>query len=154
MIQTKCDENLNGLHQHLVILEQLHDRYVSYQTAYNKLVLEMARRRQYREQVDRIVRDMTEQLEEMARGGSMLPFSLAQSHESFAMCTEESKVRSLFNSEYGGHLPGDICLCIGNMPTRWRVMPWEEDSLESLPEIGDDLTREVVIVTPMPLHAN
>ncbi len=59
---------MNGLHQHLVVLEQLHDRYVSYQTAYNKLVLEMARRRHYCEAVERIVRGMAKQLEEMTMG--------------------------------------------------------------------------------------
>ncbi|KAF8623669.1 hypothetical protein AX17_007367 [Amanita inopinata Kibby_2008] len=121
-VEAKCEEDLNGLHQHLVTLEQLHDRYVSYQTAYNKLLLEMARRRQYREALDHIVRGMAKQLEDMT--------------------SEESKVRSLFNSEYGAHLPEDICLCIGNMPTRWQVIPWEEDTLESLPEIADDLIAE------------
>jgi len=121
-VETKCDEGLNGLHQHLVVLEQLHDRYVSYQTAYNKLVLEMARRRHYCEAVERIVRGMAKQLEEMTM--------------------DESRVRGLFNSEYGGHLPEDICLYIENMPTKWQVIPWERDKLELLPEVPDDLIVE------------
>ncbi|KAF8348852.1 autophagy-related protein 17 [Amanita rubescens] len=121
-VETKCDEGLNGLHQHLVVLEQLHDRYVSYQTAYNKLVLEMARRRHYCEAVERIVRGMAKQLEEMTM--------------------DESRVRGLFNSEYGGHLPEDICLYIENTPTKWQVIPWEGDKLELLPEVPDDLIVE------------
>ncbi|PFH53089.1 hypothetical protein AMATHDRAFT_55458 [Amanita thiersii Skay4041] len=121
-IETKFEEGLNGLHQHLVTLEQLHERYVSYQIAYNKLMLEMARRRQYCEALDHIVKGMAKQLEDMT--------------------VEESKVRSLFNSEYGAHLPEDICLHIGNMPTRWQVLPWDGDIVESLPEIPNDLISE------------
>ncbi|KAK2460900.1 hypothetical protein APHAL10511_007370 [Amanita phalloides] len=122
-VETKCEETLNDLHQHLVVLEQLHDRYISYQIAYNKLVLEMARRRQYCEAVEHIVRGMAKQLEEMTM--------------------EESTVRGLFNSEYGGHLPADICLYIENMPTKWQVNPWEGDIIELLPEIPDDVISEV-----------
>lgn len=121
-VEAKFQEDINGLHQHLVLLEQLHDRYVLYQTAYNKLVLEMARRGQYRDAVDHIVRGMTKQLEEMTM--------------------EESQVRNHFNSEYGGHLPEDICLYVGNMPTRWHVVPLGDDLPELLPEIPDDLVAE------------
>ncbi|KAF8626129.1 hypothetical protein AX15_005077 [Amanita polypyramis BW_CC] len=68
VVEVKCEEGLNSLHQHLLTLEQLHDRYVSYQTAYNKLVLEMGRRRQYCEAVQHIVRGMAKQLEDMTMG--------------------------------------------------------------------------------------
>lgn len=54
----------------------------------------------------------------------------------------------MFNSEYGGHLPEDICLYIENMPTKWQVVPWEGDKLESLPEVPDDLIVEVRIFFP------
>lgn len=52
-------------------------------------------------------------------------------------------MRGLFNAEYGGHLPEDICLYIENMPTKWQVIPWEGDRLESLPEVPEDLITEV-----------
>ena len=52
-------------------------------------------------------------------------------------------MRRRFNTEYGAHLPEDICLCIGNSPTRWEVVPWPGDSPEVLPHIDDDLLMEV-----------
>jgi autophagy-related protein 17 len=49
-------------------LEHLRNRYVSYQYAFNKLILELARRRQYREAAEGIVRNMMSQLEAMSEG--------------------------------------------------------------------------------------
>ncbi|KAJ7931431.1 hypothetical protein B0H13DRAFT_1857841 [Mycena leptocephala] len=97
--------------------------FVSYRTAFNKLMLEIARRRQYREAAENIVRGMMSQLA--------------------AMTQEESQVREHFNSEHGAHLPEDICLCIGNSPTRWEVVPWHGEEFEVLPEIEPDLIAEV-----------
>lgn len=55
---------------------------------------------------------------------------------------EESQVREHFNSEHGAHLPEDICLCIGNSPTKWEVVPWHGEELEVLPEIEPDLITQ------------
>ena len=66
--QVRCGEELNGLHDHLLALEHLHDTFVSYQTAFSKLILELARRRQYREAAENIVRGMMGQLEAMTGG--------------------------------------------------------------------------------------
>ncbi|KAJ7903658.1 autophagy protein Apg17-domain-containing protein [Mycena olivaceomarginata] len=110
------------LQQHLHTVEHLHQRFVSYRTAFNKLMLEIARRRQYREAAENIVRGMMSQLA--------------------AMTEEESHVRDHFNSEHGAHLPEDICLCIGNSPTRWEVIPWHGEELEMLPEIEPDLIAQ------------
>ncbi|KAF8072011.1 autophagy protein Apg17-domain-containing protein [Lyophyllum atratum] len=121
-VETKCEEELSGLQNHLLTIEHLRDRYVSYQTAFNKLILELARRRQYREAAENIVRGMISQLE--------------------AMTEEENQVRSHFNSEYGTNLPEDICLCVGNAPTRWEVVPWTGDTLEFLPIIDSDLITQ------------
>ncbi|KAG6817162.1 hypothetical protein H0H87_012123 [Tephrocybe sp. NHM501043] len=119
-VETKCEEELNGLQNHLLTIEHLRDRFVAYQTAFNKLILELARRRQYREAAENIVRGMMSQLE--------------------AMAEEESEVRGHFNSEYGGHLPEDICLCVGNSPTRWEVLPINGDPLsEFLPIVDTEL---------------
>ena len=49
-------------------MEHLHDRYIAYQTAFSKLILELARRRQYREAAENIVRGMMGQLELMTEG--------------------------------------------------------------------------------------
>ncbi|RDB26201.1 Autophagy-related protein 17 [Hypsizygus marmoreus] len=121
-VEAKCEEELNGMHNHLLTLEHLRSRFVSYQTAFNKLVLELARRRQYREAAENIVRGMMAQLE--------------------AMSEEENQVRTHFNSEYGAHLPEDICLCVGNAPTHWEVVPWSGEAWEFLPVIDGDMVAE------------
>ncbi|KAF8223109.1 hypothetical protein L208DRAFT_1370346 [Tricholoma matsutake] len=121
-VEVQCEEELDGLHDHLLAVEHLHDRFISYQTAFNKLILELARRRQYREAAENIVRRMVGQLE--------------------AMTEEENQVRNHFNSEYGAHLPEDICICIGNAPTKWEVVPWSGDAVEFLPAIEDDIISQ------------
>ncbi|KAG6909963.1 hypothetical protein DXG01_014232 [Tephrocybe rancida] len=139
MAETKCEEELNGLQNHLSTLEHLRERFVSYQTAFNKLILELARRRQYREAAENIVRGMMVQLEAMTEGGPALLLA-ALTHVELSTSVEESQVRSHFNSEYGGHLPEDICLCVGNAPTRWEVLPLSGDPLsEFLPVIDTEL---------------
>lgn len=59
---------LDALHLHLTTLEQLHEQYVAYRMAFNKLLLEIARRRQYREAAENIVRGMARQLVSMTEG--------------------------------------------------------------------------------------
>ncbi|TFK40266.1 autophagy protein Apg17-domain-containing protein [Crucibulum laeve] len=118
-VEAQCDRELSALHERLRSLEELHEHFVAYQTAFSKLILEIARRRQYSEAVDNIVKGMMSQLE--------------------AMTEEESHVRSRFNSEYGAHLPEDLCLCIGNAPTKWEVIPYQGETRETLPEIDEDL---------------
>ncbi|KAJ7727313.1 autophagy-related protein 17 [Mycena maculata] len=122
VVEHECEEQLASLQQHLLTVEHLHERFVSYRTAFNKLMLEIARRRQYREAAENIVRGMMSQLA--------------------AMTEEESQVRDHFNLEHGVHLPEDICLCIGNTPTRWEVVPWQGEEPEVLPEIEADLIAQ------------
>ncbi|KAJ6607416.1 autophagy-related protein 17 [Mycena sp. CBHHK59/15] len=121
-VEIDCDEQLASLQQHLLTVEHLHERFVSYRTAFSKLMLEIARRRQYREAAENIVQGMMSQLH--------------------AMTEEESQVRDHFNSEHGAHLPEDICLCIGNSPTRWEVVPWHGEEPEVLPEIEPELIAQ------------
>lgn len=68
VLQVECEEQLASLQQHLHTVEHLHQRFVSYQTAFNKLMLEIARRRQYREAAENIVRGMMSQLAAMTEG--------------------------------------------------------------------------------------
>lgn len=74
----KCEEELNGLQNHLLTIEHLRDRFVSYQTAFNKLILELARRRQYREAAENIVRGMVSQLAAMSEGVLFVSLVLGQ----------------------------------------------------------------------------
>jgi autophagy-related protein 17 len=68
VLQVECEEQLASLQQHLHTVEHLHQRFVSYRTAFNKLMLEIARRRQYREAAENIVRGMMSQLAAMTEG--------------------------------------------------------------------------------------
>ena len=68
--QAKADESLDVLHHHLLTLEHLHERYVAYRMAFNKLILEIGRRRQYREAAENIVTGMMKQLDSMTEGNS------------------------------------------------------------------------------------
>ena len=109
--------------------------------AFNKLILEIGRRRQYREAAENIVKGMMKQLESMTEGKCFLLVTYIMTLIYFII--EETRVRSHFNAEYGLHLPEDLCLCIGNSPTRWEVVPWEGSSLEVLPSIDADLIADV-----------
>ncbi|KAI3998337.1 hypothetical protein K525DRAFT_282498 [Schizophyllum commune Loenen D] len=121
-VEAATDNHLARLHQRLEPLQQLHDQYCAYQASFNKLVLEIARRRHYREAAETVIRGMMEQLE--------------------AMTAEEMQVRERFNAEHGAFLPEDICLCIGNAPTRWDIVPLAGDTREALPNIEPDLIEE------------
>ncbi|KIM39971.1 hypothetical protein M413DRAFT_446875 [Hebeloma cylindrosporum] len=121
-IQARVEEDLSDLHHHLTTLVHLNEQYISYRMAFNKLLLEIARRRQYKEAAENIVQGMMRHLESMSE--------------------EENRVRAHFNAEYGQHLPEDLCLCIGNSPTRWEVVPWDGTTPETLPDIDRDILTE------------
>jgi autophagy-related protein 17 len=67
-VQTDCGEYMVEFQHHLITLEDLHSRYLSYQTAFNKLLIEIARRRQYQEAAEHIVKTMMSQLQAMTEG--------------------------------------------------------------------------------------
>ncbi|OCH95414.1 hypothetical protein OBBRIDRAFT_720633 [Obba rivulosa] len=121
-VETESGKHLALLHQHLMTIESLHHRFTSYQCAYNRLLLELARRRQYREAAEKIVQGMVSQLD--------------------AMAEEERHVREEFNAEHGQHLPEDVCMFIRNTPTRWTVVPRPGELTELLPEVDQDLLAE------------
>jgi autophagy-related protein 17 len=68
LTQEKAEASLDALYHHLLKLEHLHERYVAYRMAFNKLILEIGRRRQYREAAENIVKGMMKQLESMTEG--------------------------------------------------------------------------------------
>ncbi|KAK0200917.1 autophagy-related protein 17 [Desarmillaria ectypa] len=124
-VEVECEEKLSELHQQLFTIENLHERFVLYRTAFGKLVLEIERRRVYSEAAENIVRGMNAQLE--------------------AMTDEERLVREHFNAEHGAHLPEDICLFIGNPPTQWEVVPRDGEITEVVPEIERDFLKSLNI---------
>ena len=72
LTQEKAEASLDALYHHLLTLEHLHERYVAYRMAFNKLILEIGRRRQYREAAENIVKGMMKQLESMTEGNCFL----------------------------------------------------------------------------------
>ncbi|KZT22417.1 hypothetical protein NEOLEDRAFT_1071676 [Neolentinus lepideus HHB14362 ss-1] len=121
-IETDCVERMSHLQAHLMTLEDLNHKYTSYQFSYNKLLIELARRRQYREAAENIVRGMMAQLE--------------------AMTEEEHIVRQEFNAEHGQYLPSDLCPSIENPPTKWEIVSYNGEPEEVLPDVDNDLLVE------------
>jgi autophagy-related protein 17 len=68
MAQSQCVDTLNGLQEHLITIEDLQQKFTSYQLSYNKMLLEIGRRGQYREAAAVIVRRMIEELAAMTEG--------------------------------------------------------------------------------------
>lgn len=68
LFQLDCDDRLSNLHKHLFTVEHLHQRFVYYQAAFSKLILEISRRRVYTESANAIVQGMMAQLEAMTEG--------------------------------------------------------------------------------------
>lgn len=52
-------------------------------------------------------------------------------------------LRSDFQAEHGQYIPEDLCLCIENLPNRWTVSTWNDESLETLPEVEAELVEQV-----------
>ena len=69
--QADCEDLLEALQQRLLVVEDLHHRFVQYQSSFNKLLIEIARRRQYREGMDKLIEGMMAQLDAMASGESL-----------------------------------------------------------------------------------
>lgn len=67
-VQGDCEDLLEALHQRLLVVENLHHRFVQYQSSFSKLLIEIARRRQYREAAEKIVEGMMAQLDAMSSG--------------------------------------------------------------------------------------
>jgi len=66
--QLKCEEGLNSLHEQILTIRDLRGRYISYQTAFNKLIVEITRRHYYKEAAENIVKGMMDQLRAMSEG--------------------------------------------------------------------------------------
>ena len=62
-------ENLDA---HLSLFDELSQTYVAFHTAYQKLLLEMDRRRRSRDSMEELIHDVMERLEQM-RDGTNFP---------------------------------------------------------------------------------
>lgn len=73
-MQDDCTTRLHALNEHLVEIGSLCTTYTTYQMSFNKLLLEVARRRQYKEAAEHIVRGMMEQLHAMTEGTALCDY--------------------------------------------------------------------------------
>ncbi|KDQ59057.1 hypothetical protein JAAARDRAFT_127658 [Jaapia argillacea MUCL 33604] len=123
LVESETQTRLPPLQIHLLTLSSLHSHFSSYLQAYNRLLIEVERRRRYRDVVGRIVEGMKGQLDEMFE--------------------EESQTRTRFNEDHDTHLPPDLCLYLTVPPTRWDIVPAEGEEVEVVPEVEYDLLVEV-----------
>ena len=59
---------------------------------------------------------------------------------------EERQHRQDFNILHEDHLPSDVCPGMQNPPTRYEILPWNNEHDETLPYIPEDLLQEVNIL--------
>lgn len=123
-------------------IEDLIRQFNAYRLSYDKLLIEIARRQQYKEAAEDIVRSMMALLGAMS-DGVCVSFLRRPTPLIPVITLEERLFRESFNAEQGAHLPSDLCLYIENPPTRWQVIPLDGETVESLPDVDDDLVEEV-----------
>ena len=115
------------LTDHLTGIFELQSTYTHYRTAYGKLVLEVDRRRQYRESADAIVRGMTAQLQALREGRPCQQISSSELIANFRFLVEEISRREQFFKSEGAYLPEDLCPYVGEPPTMFEVLATNEE---------------------------
>ncbi|KZT73168.1 hypothetical protein DAEQUDRAFT_762515 [Daedalea quercina L-15889] len=130
-VEAESTEHLNLLHDHLVAIEDLHHRYTSYEYSFNMLLLELARRHRYREDAEHLASHTS------SRRWTAI---LIDEH------TEELQQREGFKAAHGLYLPDDVCLFVQNAPTRWTIVPQDEEQVEVLPGLDSDLLNKACLL--------
>ncbi|KAK7690808.1 hypothetical protein QCA50_005908 [Cerrena zonata] len=120
--QGEVSQQLTEMYTSLGSVEEFCHRFTAYRTSFDQLLIEIARRRRYKEAAEKIIEGMMSQLS--------------------ALTEEERSHRVAFNDEHGEHLPADVCLSIQNPPTRWEIITWNREPLEELPMVDNDLLLE------------
>lgn len=137
--QSEFEQHLASLQQHLTSIEHLYITYAAYEHSFNALVVELERRRRYRDAAEEIVRGMSRQLEAMRQGS----FADFKRRNLFLPFIEEILLRHSFRTEHGGNLPNDLCSCVENIPTQFIIKPSDETGNDELPVIDEELLAEV-----------
>jgi autophagy-related protein 17 len=68
VVQIESEAQLLSLHDYLYTLENLQARFGAYQHAYNRLLIEMDRRRHFQQASERIINTMMDELDALALG--------------------------------------------------------------------------------------
>ncbi|KAF8588224.1 hypothetical protein K439DRAFT_669529 [Ramaria rubella] len=131
-IEMETQATYEVLNDYLESLLTLRTTYETYQVSYNALVLEMDRRKRYRDSMETVVQEMREKLGRLRE--------------------DEIIARDAFYSAHSTSIPDDLCLAISNLPQTFVITSdiSSEDGTdhrsgrggEALPEIDDDLLLE------------
>lgn len=90
-------------------------------------MLEVDRRRQYRESADAIVRGMTAQLQALREGKSHQQVFSSKLISDVRFLLEEISRREQFFKSEGAYLPEDLCPYVGEPPTMFEVLATNEE---------------------------
>ena len=96
-------------------MEELCEYYANFLHAYDGLIVEVARRRACRKQMEKVVADTHAQLEQM--------------YES------DMQLRLEFKNDHGEYLPSDIWSGVSSLPSRYAFSKVDEEEVGSVPEL-------------------
>ncbi|KAF8340428.1 autophagy-related protein 17 [Cantharellus anzutake] len=119
IVESRVSQISNSLQSHHTALAELEETYHSYQLAYDQLIVEMDRRKRYRDGVQTMIERWTMELG--------------------ALRDEELLARERFIADHGGFLPDDLCPYVSDMPVRWTI---EGDGRESNATLSDSIVLE------------
>ena len=139
--QADFESHLASLQMHLTTLEHLSLTYTAYQHSYNNLLVEMDRRRRYRDQTQQILDTFAAQLE-AGRNGNFLQFFVCHTIL-IGTVTDELQSRQLFIERHRAQLPDDLCLSIENIPSRYEISLGQGEVFEDIPSVDADLLQAV-----------
>ncbi|KLO17130.1 hypothetical protein SCHPADRAFT_822029 [Schizopora paradoxa] len=123
-VEHEYETHLASLQSHLTSLEHLYMTYTNYQHSYNNLLVELDRRRRYRDSTRELLANMLKELDIRRQ--------------------DEIHARQLFVDNHRAQLPDDLCPCIDDVPLRYTIDVIDGDTQEELPDIDEDLLEDAV----------
>ncbi|EXJ54519.1 hypothetical protein A1O7_09859 [Cladophialophora yegresii CBS 114405] len=115
--KAKIEDGIGGM-------EELCEYYAHFLHAYDGLIVEVARRRTVKKQMERIVAEAHAQLEQM--------------YES------DRRLRLEFKTDHGEYLPSDIWCGVNTLPARYVITRADEEDAVSVPELPRRAVEEAL----------
>ena len=115
--KAKIEDGIGGM-------EDLCEYYANFLHAYDGLVVEVARRRAARKQMEKVVADAHAQLEQMY--------------------VSDVQLRLEFKTDHGEYLPSDIWRGVTSLPPRYAVSRADEEEVDSVPELPRRAVEEAL----------
>ena len=106
-------------------MEELAEYYANFLHAYDGLIVEVARRRTVKKQMERVVADAQNQLEQLYE--------------------QDRSLRLEFKDDQGDYLPSDIWEGVNALPPRWAISRVDEDgNAASIPDLPRKTVEEAL----------